>query len=110
MTKLAMGRLWDSKVYQRYDARFIAPIHDELVSSVTADQAYDFICEKHAAMVAPYGNMAVPIVSEISLGPNFGIQVEVGETPNREAIEEALRSLGLLTNLTSVEIIDQLAA
>jgi DNA polymerase I-like protein with 3'-5' exonuclease and polymerase domains/5'-3' exonuclease len=97
MTKLAMGRLWDSRLYQRYDAKFLFPVHDELVSSVVADQCYDFICEKHAAMVAPYGGMTVPIVSSISLGPNFGIQIEVGETPDREAIENALRSLGLLT-------------
>ncbi len=101
MTKLAMGKLWDSRIYQRYDARFIAPIHDELVSSVVAEQCYDFICEKHAAMVAPYANMGVPIVSEISLGPNFGIQIEVGETPNREVIENALRSLGLLEKLAA---------
>ena len=101
MTKLAMGRLWESRLYQRYDARFLAPIHDELVSSVMADQAYDFICEKHAAMIAPYGNMEVPIVSSISLGPNFGIQLECGEIPDRALIEEALRSLGLLEKLAA---------
>lgn len=101
MTKLAMGRLWDSKIYQRYDARFIAPIHDELVSSVVASQAYDFICEKYAAMVAPYGGMVVPIVASISLGPNFGIQIECGEAPDRAVIEEALHSLGLLEKLAA---------
>ena len=93
MTKLAMGRLWDQKIYQKYDARFIAPIHDELVSSVVVSQLYDFICEKHAAMVAPYGNMVVPIVSSISFGPNFGVQIEVGETPDREVIEAAVKDL-----------------
>ncbi|MDI1360630.1 DNA polymerase [Methylotenera sp.] len=102
MTKLAMGRFWDTRLFQRYDARFIAPIHDENVASVVVDEhTYDFICEMHAAMIAPYGGMTVPIVSEISLGPNFGIQIELGEVPDRELIENALRSLGYMEKLAA---------
>lgn len=102
MSKMAMARFWESRLYQRYDARFIAPIHDEMVSSVVAEQAYDFIVEKYNAMVAPYGGMTVPIVASISLGPNFGIQFECGEVPDRQTIEGALRDFGYLGGSSAI--------
>jgi 5'-3' exonuclease len=79
MTKLAMSRLWLSNVYFKYDARFIAPIHDELVSSVHRDHAVDFLREKHWCMTQPYSTMKVPILGSISLGPDFADQTECGD-------------------------------
>lgn len=94
MTKLAMARIWRSGVLQRYDARFYFPVHDELVFSCRADQVVDFISEVHPLMVADYAGMTVPIVSSISLGRNFGEQIEVGESVAVETIEKALYDLG----------------
>lgn len=93
MTKLAMGRLWLSGIYFRYDARFIAPIHDELVSSVTANDAVAFLKEKNAAMTVPYSTMAVPILGSISLGKNFAEQIECGNWFIQENIEKALNDV-----------------
>lgn len=90
MTKLGMGRLWTSGIYFRYDARFIAPVHDELVSSVVAEHAVDFLREKNAAMTAPYSTMKVPILGSISIGPNFAKQIECGDWFIEERIKEAL--------------------
>lgn len=89
-SKLARGRIWRSGVLHRYDARYLAPVHDELVFSCAAEQAFDFICEVHPLMIANYAGMRVPIVSSISLGPNFGEQYEVGEEPDQKAIEDVL--------------------
>lgn len=95
MTKKAMGRMWRSGVMFRFDARFFGVVHDEVVFSVDATEAYDFICEIHALMTAPYADMFVPIVSSISLGKTFGDQIECGETPDRVKIEEAIaKALG----------------
>ena len=93
MTKLGMGRLWRSGIYFRYDARFIAPIHDELVSSVTAEHAVDFLREKNAAMTVPYATMKVPILGSISIGANFADQIECGNTFNEENIKSALNDI-----------------
>lgn len=93
MTKLAMGRLWVSGVYFRYDARFIAPIHDELVSSVVKEHAVDFLREKNAAMTHPYSTMKVPILGSISLGKNFAEQIECGSWFVQERIEGALNDI-----------------
>lgn len=90
MTKLAMCRLWERKVYQRYDAKFYFPVHDELVSSVHRDHAVEFIREKHAAMTEAYATLPVPIVGSISIGPNFGEQIECGDEFDEAAIRAAL--------------------
>jgi DNA polymerase-1 len=90
MTKLGMGRLWKSGIYFRYNARFIAPIHDELVSSVHRDHAVEFLREKNACMTQPYSTMKVPILASISLGPNFAQQYECGDWFIKDRIEKAL--------------------
>lgn len=93
MTKLAMGRMWRSDIFFRYDARFIAPIHDEVVCSVAISDLIPFLTELHALMVAPYASMTVPIVSSISIGKNFGEQVECGESVDEGTIRAALKQI-----------------
>jgi hypothetical protein len=44
-------------------------------------------------MVGSYADMSVPILSEISFGPNFGQQIEVGAFPDKEAIAAAVAEL-----------------
>jgi DNA polymerase I-like protein with 3'-5' exonuclease and polymerase domains len=94
MTKQAEGRLWKAGLFHTFDARYIGPIHDELVSSVRVEEALPFIKEKHRLMTRRYADMKVPIVGSISLGANFGQQIECGDDFNEEAILEALHSLG----------------
>lgn len=90
MTKLAMARMWKRGIFFRYRARFFAPIHDEIVSSVHRDDAIDFIREKHECMVAPYSTMTVPILASISLGPDFAQQIECGDWYIADNINQAI--------------------
>lgn len=89
-TKLAIGGLWKAKVYRRYDARFMFPVHDELVSSVRRDHVIDFLREKHAIMTRDYATLGVPAVGSISIGRNFGEQIECGEEFDEARIQAAL--------------------
>lgn len=93
MAKLAMSKLWTSGIYFRYDARFIAPIHDELVSSVVAEHAVDFLREKNAAMTQTYSTMKVPILGSISIGKNFAEQIECGDWFIEDRIKKALNDI-----------------
>lgn len=96
-TKLAMAGMWADAIFTdgRFNAEFYAPIHDEVVFSVHRDHAVECIQAVHRRMVQPYGGMKIPIISSISLGRNFGEQIELGEEPTREAIEAALaKALG----------------
>jgi len=94
MTKLAMGRMWRSGVMFRYDARFFAPIHDEVVFSVAIKDLVPFVQEVHACMVGKYADMFVPIRSSISLGKSFGDQIECGEEPTEAALLAGLEKTG----------------
>ena len=44
-------------------------------------------------MTAQYANMSVPAVSSISVGLNFGDQIEVGDCFDAEAIAKAVGEL-----------------
>jgi DNA polymerase-1 len=93
MTKLAMARVWDSNVCYDFDCRFIAPIHDEMVFSIAVEDLIPALTIIHHEMTLPYSTMKVPVVSEISIGPNFGIQYEVGSTVDPVAINKALAEI-----------------
>lgn len=92
-TKLAMARVWRSGVLWKYDVVFFATIHDELVFSVHHDHALEVIKIFHDAMVEPYGNLPVPFLGSVSLGPNFGKQYEAGDWYIEENIKEILAKL-----------------
>jgi DNA polymerase-1 len=91
-TKLVEARLWDLGVFFRYDARYIGPVHDELVFSVMADELIEFLKDVHALMTQPYANMKLPVVSSISFGPNYGEQIECGEEVDAAAVLKAFRA------------------
>lgn len=92
MTKLAMARMWRSGVFAdgRFDAVFYAPIHDEVVFSVHRDHALEVIKLVHPMMIAQYATMKIPVVSSISLGRDFGQQIEVGDFVDEARINAAL--------------------
>ena len=78
-TKLAMGRLWKSGILFNLDMKFFSPIHDELVWSVAMEDALESIKVVVDCMTQPYGNLPVPFLGSVSLGPNFGDQHECGD-------------------------------
>lgn len=79
MTKLAMTKVWDSDVLFKLDARFLFPVHDELVFSVMKSDLVEFLSIVHPLMTEPFADMIVPIVSSVSFGPNFGEQHELDD-------------------------------
>jgi DNA polymerase I-like protein with 3'-5' exonuclease and polymerase domains/5'-3' exonuclease len=89
-TKLALAGIWDSKIQFKLDMVFIAPVHDEVVWSVTAEDAVESIRSVHKAMTRNYSTMDVPILGSISVGPSFGVQYECGEDFNEENILKAI--------------------
>jgi len=92
-TKLAEGRMWKDNLFFDFDAVCYGPVHDEVVSSTRIPDLYEFIPRMHAAIVANYANMGVPIEGSISFGLSFGHQIEIGEQPTVEAINHGLSFL-----------------
>lgn len=99
MTKLAMVRIWDSGVFTngKYDCQFYFAVHDELVYSVAAKDAVPVTKIVHACMTEQYAGMKIPVISEISLGRNYGQQEEVGPVADPDLIMKAVnKALGLV--------------
>jgi len=88
MTKLAEGRML--VLLDKYDCSYIAPIHDEVVWSAMLEDLVNFIPEAHSLMVANYANMRLPIRSSVSIGWNFGQQVELDNNFSEKNIYKAL--------------------
>lgn len=93
MTKLAEGRMWRAGIFTDFDAVCLGPIHDEVVASVRIADLPTVLPLMHSCMVQDYADMRVPIKSSISFGPNFGVQIEIGEEPRLEAIQAGLEEL-----------------
>ncbi|WP_274585339.1 DNA polymerase [Neisseria leonii] len=95
MTKLAMGRIWQAGIREKYDIRFFSPIHDELVFSIAIDDMPKAVPEIHRCMTAPYADMAVPVESSVSFGWNFGDQHEMGDgvIPTPENVQKLIDKL-----------------
>jgi 5'-3' exonuclease len=102
-TKRAQGRVWRAGLIFKYDCSVYGPIHDELVSSCVESQLEQFLPEMHACMVAQYADVKLPIVSEISFGPNFGEQIEIGGAPTLEAIRKGKAELDKLLGCISAD-------
>lgn len=93
MMKLAMKRMWERGVLHKYDFVFYASIYDEIAFSVHKDHALAAIREVNECMTAPYATMTVPILASISLGPDFGHQIECGDWVIEENIQNALNDV-----------------
>lgn len=95
MTKLAMGRMFQSGMREKYDMRFLATIHDEIVMSINIKDMPEVIPQVYAAMTASYANMKVPLQSSVSIGWNFGDQHELGDNvvPTSENISEFINKI-----------------
>jgi DNA polymerase-1 len=77
MTKIAEGKIFKRGILTRYDAEYLAAVHDELVFSVLIDELPEFIPEVHALMTENYAGMSLPVGSSVSIGPDFGRQTEL---------------------------------
>lgn len=94
MAKLAMASMWRSGIFTgRFDARWMFPVHDEVVFSVHKNQAHEVIEIAHACMIQQYADMTVPLESEIAIGRDFGRMDVVGTEPNAERTKEIIDKL-----------------
>jgi DNA polymerase I-like protein with 3'-5' exonuclease and polymerase domains/5'-3' exonuclease len=88
--KVVLTQLHHRKVFERHQAQFLAPIHDELVFSCHSSQAPSLIMEIHTIMTQGIPGLPCPLWAEPSLGPSFGEQIEIGPHPTPDLINRAI--------------------
>lgn len=93
-TKLAMRSMWEQNLFTgRFDAQFIAPIHDETVASVHRKDVVAFARAAQACMVQKYAGMSIPMKSSLAIGRDFSCPVEIGTDFTDEQVQEAVDKL-----------------
>lgn len=95
MAKQALTSMWESGLFTHSGlrARFVAPVHDEVVFLCHRDDVVEVVRKAHAFMVAPYADMGVPLESSLAIGRTFKAETELGETFTEEQIKEAVDAL-----------------
>lgn len=89
-TKLAINKMCAQGLFDKYVARFVWPVHDQVDILVATSDVIDFIPEMHKAMTQNYGGMPFDIKSEVSIGLTLGTLKKVGTSFDREKIEKVL--------------------
>jgi len=76
------------KLMQRTRAKLIAPVYDEFVSRVPVSTVVTYINEMTEIMSLTPPGHAVPMEADVSIGINWGSQVEIGINPTEDSIME----------------------
>lgn len=94
MAKIVLARLWKSGIFTgRFRARFVAPIHDEIMLMVHKDDAWEVLKEAHDIMKMQYADMRVPLESSVDIGLDFTCPIELGEVFDQSHVEAAIAKL-----------------
>ncbi len=88
--KLSLNTLWSEKLLFLKDFRFIMQVHDEFVFSCTHEAAAELMPKVREIMQRVPKGFRVPIVAEVSIGPNFGDQRELHGDLSLENIKRKL--------------------
>jgi DNA polymerase I-like protein with 3'-5' exonuclease and polymerase domains len=85
-----LGKLWERRVLERYNATFLFSVYDEINFSVDKVDAVEFIREVHGIMTEKYANFEIGFESSIEIGANFGNLKSIGTQFDEVKIKELL--------------------
>lgn len=88
--KVVLSECEKTDIWGRYDAIMVAPVYDEVVAYVPFESAWDFVQDLRNIMNLTPPNHAVPMVADVSIGPNWQVQYELGHQPTREVFDKCL--------------------
>lgn len=91
--KLVMRDAVKTKLQERLQATFIAPVYDEVVGSVPRKNVFRYCEEMASIMEVVLPGTNVKLATSVSIGPNWGEQVELGERPTKERVQQALEEI-----------------
>lgn len=90
--KIVLRKYCKQNIAERYQSTLYALIYDELIGSVPDGSIHPYVTELADIMEMPLPN-GVKLRTSVSIGINWGEQVEVGERPSAEIIELCVAKL-----------------
>ncbi len=89
--KVVLANCEKQNLWDKYNAIMVAPVYDEVVAYVPFEHAWDFVQDMRSIMnLTPPGH-AVPMVADVSVGPNWQVQYELGHQPTKEEFDKCMR-------------------
>jgi len=90
--KVVLTQTYETNLWRDTGAVMIAPVYDEIVSSVPVPTCFEYCQRIQDIMnVTPPGH-AIPMMAEVSIGPNWGSVVELKDRPSERKIIETIES------------------
>ena len=88
--KLVLTATYDANVWRETGSTLIAPVYDEIVATVPKKNCFEY-CEMMQDLmnVRPPGHL-IPMVAEVSVGPNWGDVIELKDRPSERKIAECI--------------------
>lgn len=88
--KVVFNSCYETKLFEQTKSVLIAPVYDEVTSSVPVHNAVEYIFRLQDIMnITPPGH-AIPMMAEVSIGRNWGAKEELGDHPSERKIEAAI--------------------
>lgn len=88
--KIVLTQCWKTKLWKDTGATLLGPVYDEITSSVPVSKVVEYTNRLIEIMsITPPGHV-VPMEADVSLGPNWRDQIELGIRPLDVDIEEAV--------------------
>lgn len=92
LLKVCLTEMYQTHLFEETGSYLIAPIYDEITSSVPADRAVEYVQRTVAIMEKTPPGHAIPMEAEVSIGrDNWRDLIEIGFRPSAERIEAAVR-------------------
>lgn len=88
--KVVIYEAEQQNVWDGLGATLIAPVYDEVVASVPAKSAIEYVRKMVSIMNLLPPNHAVPMMADVSIGPDWQKQKEIGSFPTDEEIQKAV--------------------
>lgn len=77
-------------IEERFGSTIYGPIYDELVASVPKKHVFDYVDKMADIMEIELPGLAISLSTSVSIGPNWGAQVEIGTRPTRELVDSTI--------------------
>ena len=91
--KVVMAEVMREEVMQRTESTLLAPFYDEKATITPVKHLVDYVTNTCRIMsITPPGHK-VPMVPEVSIGFNWGNQIELGASPDEDAILSGVEKL-----------------
>ena len=88
-----MYEIENTRLLEETGAVIYAPVYDEIVSSVPIANVFEY-CERLATiMEIDLPGLNIRLDTSVSIGRNWGDQIEIGTRPTREKIEQTLNDI-----------------